>query len=355
MYNDDNMTICSFGNGGKCINGLCICSNNYRSDMSFTRKRDCSLPLYVVEFLHIYTIVASIFCLYVSGTKFINSVGAARHILIVCILYSLGLLCYGINQLITKHILNQSGILLISFVFFMGFAFSYLALYSLLSPLYKMAEVSEEKMIKMLKIEFFFFRILNLCLIIPLAFIYGDSNVIANDLMWNYLIVSCLGSASIELIIIYIGVTITCRRMIYVVQVLIERTPENPAHITTKLYLSKLKTLTCRINAMSPILIFGWLYHPVAFITLKFVPYAYVAYFLLFGSNPFIIIIFASYATREKPQPPKVPAEILSSNPNPTQDDNVQNHINYATVEASNLQSLTSHGPNYNDSRVSSS
>ncbi len=294
-------TFCEIMGGGMgCIDGKCICKEARGSDLTFMRQRDCTFPGVLMNVFHSLVIIACCFFLCYAFNHIKDSTGTARTMIKLSIAYGLSIILHTIEELAQKNILTSFGVFSINITFSIGFVLSYVGLYSIASPLYKIAELPDHRMRLSLKLLCSMFRCIQFSLVIAMIVAAGNQNDERNDLLWNYLIASFLLSAAIEVSIIYVGINFVATRMIAFVQNLIKLTPDDPNHGTTKLYVQKLKVFISRVHIIVPILILGWLYYPVSMYLIQYVPYSYVGYIVLFGSNPFTMFMFARYATRER-------------------------------------------------------
>lgn len=310
-----SQVMCGVGLGGSCAIGntsQCICKPGFSHDLTQLRQRDCSLHYTVMPIFCSWYLVGSFIALIMSVKEIRNSTGTAKQILIAGALNSLSCIAFCAYQSAHGYAVDAVSVFFGYLLFSFAFISIYLIVYSLASPLFKMAEIPETQLIKGLRFINFVFRSLGIILSIVAMAAYSDHTNPANDKGWNVIISIMFGLHAIETAIIQLSIQIVGRRMIAAVQLLINLTPDNPNHITTRQYIHKVQDLLRNMRKTSPGFVISWLVPIIIYLATGYFPvFNFVVAFTYFQA-PFFCIFVAIYAKRERIKQQQVQEDNLS-------------------------------------------
>lgn len=292
---------CGFNIGGICniTTNNCDCLNGFQNDMLLYRQRDC-----LMNMIYIYIIFSTIATLsfgafILSLYKLKNSISTARYILIFISFGSFNSLIFCIGVIVNGFIVNGFLLGLITLVVAIVYSLGYITIYSLASPLFKMAERSERLFVIFLKLGCTMFRLIQLILYIIMITLYEDPSDPNNDIGWNNFQAIALEFVGIELLFLFVTVTYFSKKLILFVEILIENTPSNPNHPTTRLYLAKIQQLIKNFMRILPFSIGLLIATPIIYILTGYLPFFYIIISLSWTNIVFIFFVLIIYASRE--------------------------------------------------------
>lgn len=292
---------CSFGVGGTCnaTTLQCDCKEGYTHDLFSLRQRDCSLPVFLMPIIFGYVLIASIACLFFSLIKLGKAEGMSRHIILasasaqVCVIG--GAIMNFLNEFVITSAIGVSVFLMLGLMLLS----CYMSLYSMASPLYRMADAPEEHFLMALKATFSLFRTIQFSLLITEISLFGDYTKAENDYGWSVISAIMMGFYGIEALVMFIMNYTVGKKMIALIDILLQQSPANQNHKITREYLKKVELYHKSAIVLSPGPIMVTLLIPIVYISLGYFPLSYVLVAPVFLNFPAISYFVIKYATRD--------------------------------------------------------
>lgn len=313
LWNSEN-GFCAFGIGGYCnqTTDECECSPGFVHDLFVLRQRDCSLPKVLMPIIFAFTILFGVLSLLYSINRVKKSVGTAKMIIQLNIVSNLFFLMYAVGYVISGYVFNGAIAVFLTMTVFYFFAASDLLLYSIATPLYIMAEKPNVGFVKAVKFIYILFRLLYFCTLIIMLYSFENSNVRKNDYGWNIAVVAgqllvIIESSCTASIFFVVG-----WRLILKIELLIQQTPDNPHHVTTRMYINKVKSLLMKLACVGPttvsllLIVFG------IYLSQGYLPFSYIPLTFVILANPVGMVAMTTYATREETKAQKDPSPLVS-------------------------------------------
>lgn len=127
---------------------------------------------------------------------------------------------------------------------------------------------------------------------------YENINNIDFDKGWNDLMAVAFILCVIESLSFFTITFVTGKKLALLIDILIERTPNNPNHQTTKLYLSKIRKLMKNLAYTVPFITILACTSPILQFLTDYIPFSYVTASLIWMNVPFFCFTLTTYATR---------------------------------------------------------
>lgn len=290
----DFNVMCSYNLGGYCDIGNsseCICKQSFDHDLTQFRQRDCSLHKSVMPLICSWCLIASLITLIFSLNETLQATSMARLILLAVKLNCISniFLCY--YQRYNINYANDSMCGLIKyFCFSFGFAQTYLIIYHLASPLYKMTASPETTIYPILLVSNFIFRCLGLVLTLVAIIIYGDYLNPNNDRGWNIIVSLIFIFHGFETIVIQIFIQCFGRKATKQIEHQMKTSSNNTNHERTKLYIGKVRRLMKIMMIIFPIHVILWLVPSICILSFGYFP----AYNFLVSVSYFQGVLFSA-------------------------------------------------------------
>ncbi len=293
--------LCGFQFGGKCINDTCICNDGYQHDFTILRQRDCSLHYMVMPVISVYLLVTSTFNLVNTIIIYRNSISLSKILLLLNIFFITSSISLALFYLSNLYVINSLGLFIYLVLFSSSLSTGYIMVFSIASPLFKMAEMNDDKLKKWLIYLFYLFRLSNVIVFIILSVISYDAvDDAQHDHEWNVIISVASATFGIETLALFATIQIISRRMIKTVKKLISLTPDNPNHATTRQYLEKITLLMTNLFYFDPIAGLIFLAIPVVYFSTQYMPCTYIIISSVLILTPLLQHIISAYAKRER-------------------------------------------------------
>ncbi len=291
-------SLCAFEIGGRCnaTTYQCECINGYRHDLFALRQRDCSIPPYIMEFSFGVMISMSLCSMLYSYQK-LDKPGTLSQMMIkslinsqiVVVLIGSG---YYFNGFVFNGLLAFLGFLYNCYLLFAG----YCIVYSIASPLYKMAERSDHAIKIFLKVCYVFFRIAQFCIVMAYWILFDDATNPQNDRGASILVALSIGLYGFEGIFTILLLWLVARKMITLIEIIIELNPNNQS---SKIYLQKLKKILENLLKSAPGALISSAIQPILYLTLGYFPFFYLTNLISWLTVPFVSALFTMYAARK--------------------------------------------------------
>lgn len=320
--------LCAFEVGGYCNETIstCECSNGYTHDLFFLRQRDCSMPMALMYIIFSIILIASFAFFIIGLMKINNAVGTAKSIIISSTIALFCFVAFAVTNFIINFVANAISVAILSITAFFFFLSMDLSVYSIASPLFKLAEKPDDSFIKFMKIFFLLFRIKHITNLIWLFVSYENSKLIINDKGWNDHAAAFLILLGSEAILMKILIVIIGKRMIKFIELLMKATPDNPNHQTTMLYLEKIKRFLHYVLHSIPGSIISLILPPSLYVYSGYCPFSYILVVLAGFLVPIGCFAMVIYATRVSAKSQTVSnAAIVATNKYNDADGNTQN------------------------------
>lgn len=305
---------CAFEIGGKCnlTTHECDCVNGYYHDLFSIRQRDCSIPPYLMEFAFGVVMFGALCSVLYSFQHIHSSSGLSKIIIKATTVSQVFVLLSGIgyyyNGFAMNGILAFFGFVYNCFLIFTG----YVIVYSLASPLFTMAQRSDKLLVITLKFFFTLFRTFQLSVVVAYCILYEDSNNPKYDKGASVLSAISLGLYGVEASIISSHVWFIGRRMIIVIEHLIETTPSNPNNtLSTKQYLKRVRRHLGNLAITIPASLVSSLLPPVIYFSLGYFPFYYLPVLISWLSLPSIAFVVVVYAVKDATSSSSLPSPRL--------------------------------------------
>lgn len=291
--------LCSFEIGGECnVNtNECDCINGYSHDLLLFRHRDCSVPPYLMPVAFCILITTGIMTLISIYRKIKSSISTAKKIIINAFLCEFFLITCLITYIVSDYAFNAVPMMILYVSTLFLEAGIYLCFYSLASPLFKMAEVSIDRFVMILWILYLVFRCFHLSACIACSVLYNDHTNPDNDYGWNIFSSLAFILYGAEQSISNVVMIIVGNLMVKYIEELVQRTPENPNHQITKVYVEKVKEFLKQSITLT--LIFAGVEFIIAIIQLStgYIIFSYIGVIIMYFMFTASTYAMSNYAT----------------------------------------------------------
>lgn len=300
--------LCGYEIGGICNMSTfeCDCKDGFSHDLLGLRQRDCSA---FKVFYHVFFSCAISFTLAVLIYNLINLNGSTGIARIILQLSSTSLFFFAVFMgCIVVSSYEYDGVVMITYEISIIFWILgiYVCLYSMTSPLYKMAGKSDQHLISVMKICYFIFRLFHIFIFILMISMFEDPSNPDNDYGWNILFLTLIQLYGVESLCLFVMYRIFGNKMIHQIEGLIEKTPDNPNHTTTRQYLYKLKNFHRFLSIISPIPLLFELSVPIIKLSTGYIPFIYIFILGWLVTLPCINIALIRYSIRRSIKEPKI-------------------------------------------------
>lgn len=265
---------------GTCntTSNTCICDDGFVDDLFFYRQRNCIMKQDVLYGVFCCVIIISLAGMIYSLYSISESGKTARNLFTVAFISSFTWFVFAIENFLSSFKTNSQSILLFYLCLSTGYSMSYIVLYSLSVPLFKIADVSDSSFVNLLKIKFTFFRFVGLCISFIMIIKYDDYHIKEYDYSWNLLISISFILYGLEGLVLLTVIVVTGRKMCLLIESIVESSPNDPKYNTSISTMEKIRRLLKNLIVFFPIILVAGNIIPIIYLSAGSLPFSYIIF-----------------------------------------------------------------------------